>query len=38
MPILQIDTNLSKSNVPPNFGVKTSELMADIFEAPLNVR
>lgn len=38
MPILQIDTNLSKSIVPNNFGVKTCELLADIFKSPLNVR
>lgn len=38
MPILQIDTNLSKSIVPIDFGVKTCELLADIFKSPLNVR
>ncbi|XP_025422058.1 D-dopachrome decarboxylase-A-like [Sipha flava] len=36
MPILQIDSNLSKSNVPKDFRVKTCELMADIFKSPIN--
>lgn len=36
MPILQIDTNLSITNVPSDFAVKTCELMADIFNSPLN--
>lgn len=38
MPSLHIDTNLPKASVPSNFRVKTCELLADIFEAPLNVR
>lgn len=38
MPILQIDTNLSMTNVPLDFSVKTCELMADVFKSPLNVR
>lgn len=38
MPILQINTSLSKADVPPNFKTNTCELMADIFKAPLNVR
>lgn len=37
MPILQIDTNLSKSIIPLDFKVKMCELMADIFNSPLNV-
>lgn len=37
MPILQIDSNLSKFNVPEDFRVKTCELMADIFKSPINV-
>ncbi|CAI6365268.1 unnamed protein product [Macrosiphum euphorbiae] len=35
MPILQIDTNLSMTNVPLDFTVKTCELMADVFKSPI---
>ncbi|XP_060865755.1 macrophage migration inhibitory factor homolog isoform X2 [Metopolophium dirhodum] len=35
MPILQIDTNLSMTNVPLDFTVKTCELMADEFKSPI---
>lgn len=38
MPILQIDTNLSILTIPIDFKVKMCELMADIFNSPLNVR
>lgn len=38
MPILQIDTNLPKASIPSYFRVKTCELLANMFEAPLNVR
>lgn len=37
MPILQIDSNLSMANVPADFGIKTCELMADMFKSPINV-
>lgn len=36
MPILQIDTNLSMTDVPLDFSIKTCELMADVFKSPLN--
>ncbi|VVC24838.1 Macrophage migration inhibitory factor,Tautomerase/MIF superfamily [Cinara cedri] len=36
MPILQIDTNLPKSIIPLDFNVQICELMADIFNSPLN--
>lgn len=38
MPILQLDTNLSKTIVPLEFEKQTCELIADIFKSPLHVR
>ncbi|XP_050431097.1 macrophage migration inhibitory factor homolog [Adelges cooleyi] len=36
MPILQIDTNVQPSKIPSDFGIKTAELMADMFSTPKN--
>lgn len=38
MPILQLDTNLSKTIIPLEFRIQTCKLIADIFNSPLHVR
>lgn len=37
MPILHIDTNIIRSIVSFDFGIKTCQLMADMFNSPLKV-
>lgn len=38
MPILEINTNMSRSIIPLNFEIKTCEIMAEIFKSPLKVK